>query len=219
MTERSPVIDAALASLLPEQRRRAQRVFDDTYRDIKHDGKKHATVQEPDLVALAGEMIKDSFLEAEANKVAERARKRRQLSTEQFWLAASEAYDLDEKRKYDFLPTTSAIHARHSRKQQSLTSIDKTIERYVELVETALEDPVLAGQVASDHCLPMWLRLYCAAITEPSLRPSLRKLVEESLADPGVARRWELTAAEDGLDDWMVDLFRILGTRQKPSIG
>jgi hypothetical protein len=141
MAKRSPVIDAALACLPAEERWRAKQVFEDVYRELRYDGLKQATVTEPDLVALAGEMIRDSYIEEKTRKAAERVKQRRELSAEQFLLAACEAYDLDESDAYDFDPGTCTVHSRRRRRRTNPSSVEKSIERYAEVIENALDAP------------------------------------------------------------------------------
>ena len=170
----------------------------------------------PPMREKAGQMLYREYRYSQAERRAGRDRKRWELCSADFMLEIEDYLSghpsLDSDRYY-FEAADCTV------KQRCLTgkkasSIDETVDELCRFVREALHSPLKAGHMAQDSCLPHWLQAFAAAIIEPGFRSGLRKEVEQALDDLAHARSWEATAREDGLPDWMAEMFHVLGMRR-----
>lgn len=221
-TKNNPVIEAALQDLPECERAGAAKVLERLYGNqeasLDEASVVLAEIADEGLIELAGNMIRASYRQHKATRELHLAEKRQELSRAEFWMAVNQRYGLDEEGRHFFDPNTITIREAARQPRATPRSLDKTAEKYAEHVEEVLENPLAAAMLSHDEGVPGWLRSLALAVTEPGLRPGLRKAVEESLADPAVACQWRDTATEDGMPDWMASMFGVLALRKKRSV-
>jgi hypothetical protein len=167
-----------------------------------------------DMLKKVARLLYHEYSMSIAFEIAQREKKRWELYKDDFMLDVEDFLSRQaiDGESYYFDPGDCSIKSgkKHTEK---MPSILKTVEEYTDLLREALDSPLKAGRMAHDVCLPAWLQAFGAAITEKGFRSGLRKEVEKAIENPAHARMWELTASEDGMEDWVVEMFHILGMR------
>lgn len=156
--------------------------------------------------------------EVEAMACADRLQRleeQRLIKEREFWLCVYEETGLDDEERLAFDPVTGAIRKRSRKEKEPPDSYKATLEGFKELVETALRNPVAAGQMAHDPCLPSWLQQMARVLSNGGLKPNLRRAIEDCVGNPALARRWHSLGAEEGMPQWFVELTAVLGARKR----
>jgi hypothetical protein len=144
-----------------------------------------------------------------------RAEERRKLKEKEFFLYILEETDLDEDMKLSFDPVAVTVRKRTKRKEDSPDSYKATLNGFKTLIEEAISNPLPALRMADDETLPDWLREMARVITTGSLKPNLRRAIEECIEDPGLAKRWHNVAIKEEMPHWFIEMTHILGARNK----
>lgn len=146
-----------------------------------------------------------------------RVKEKKAIRMRDFEITVYEEYGIDlEEENFTFNPLTGAlIKNKTNKKENTPDSYKATLEGFKELVETALYNPLAAGNMVYDERLPHWLREMCEVIVCGSLKPALRKVIEECVKDPYISRKWNVISAEEDMAKWFVDMTSILGARKK----
>ena len=167
-----------------------------------------------EMLKKAAKMLYQEYSMSMAFEIANKKKKRWEVYKNDFMLDVEEFLGLqaeDCKNYYfDAIDCSIKFGKEHS---QDVSSIQKTVDEYASLIREALDSPFIAGRITHDTCLPTWLQAFGAAITEKGFRSGLRKEVEKAIENPVYARMWERTASEDGMEDWIAEMFHILGMR------
>ena len=216
--ENIPIIDHVLAFAKPDEQERVKKFFVNYCEKVSKRQNGDVLLDysnfTSEMLQKAARMLYLEYSISLAEEKALRQRKRWQMHRDDFMLDIEER--LSCKATYNdhfyFDPTDCNIKSR-KKEPENIPSILKTVEDYTNLVREALDNPLSAGRMAHDICLPDWLQAFGAAITEPGFRSGLRREVERAIEDPAHARMWEAIAREDGMDDWTAEMFHILGMR------
>jgi len=211
-----PLLEQVLAWAKPEEHEQVKSYFKSRVND---ESKPKETILlnyselSSSMQDKAARMLYMEYRFCVAEQQARSNRKRWELYKEDFMLEIEEylsCYPENDTDEYYFDPVDCNVKL-SSPTQKQASSLQNTIDEYCGLVREALYNPLKAGYMAHDSCLPFWLQAFAGAITEPGLRSGLRYEVEKALDNPSHARMWEATAREDGLEEWMANMFHILG--------
>jgi hypothetical protein len=82
------------------------------------------------------------------------------------------------------------------------------------VISLALENPLAAGRMAHDPCLPYWLQSLAGAITTGDLKPTLREGIKDCINNPMEARQWKARALEWGFPNWFVKMAELMENRK-----
>ena len=146
-----------------------------------------------------------------AERQAKLAKKRWDLVKNHMYLEIGNLIDFTEGDGDVYFDRTSyCVRVGSKSSEVSTSSVEQTIDEYIDLVTKALNSPVTAGTMACDSRLPYWLRAFSSAIIESGLRKGLRREVEKAIQDPVHAKMWASTAREDGMEEWIADMFDML---------
>lgn len=216
--ENIPIIDRVLAFAKPDEHERVKNFFVNYCNKVKKRQNEDVLLDysnfTSEMLQKAAMMLYLEYSISLAEEKALRERKRWQMHRDDFMLDIEE--HLSCKTIYDdhfyFDPSDCNIKSR-KKELENISSILKTVEEYTNLVREALDNPLSAGRMAHDICLPDWLQAFSAAITEFGFRSGLRSEVERAIEDPAHARMWEAISREDGMEDWTAKMFHILGMR------
>lgn len=99
-----------------------------------------------------------------------RLNERWELKKKEFWLSVYEETGLNGEERLAFDATTCAIRKRDWKGQNPPDSYKATLDGFKELIEAALQNPVAAGRMAQDLCLPSWLRQMAGVLTNGNLK-------------------------------------------------
>ena len=144
-----------------------------------------------------------------------RLEEKRELKEREFWLHVYDESGLSADDRLSFDPFTGWIRKRKPMADEPPDSYKATLDRFKELIELALTDPVSAGRMSKDDALPTWLREMASAILADNLKPHLRRVIGDCVEDPPAARRWVLAAEDSAMPGWFVQMARVMGTRKK----
>jgi hypothetical protein len=148
---------------------------------------------------------------------ASRATELMEIKRREFWLTLFEKAGVENHDDLLFDPNTCSIRRRSGIGQHTTQpSYQSSLEGYRQLISAALTNPLAAGQMARDICLPSWLQELARAITTGDLRPALREVIQECLDDPKTAGRWSDLAKESELPDWIIRMAELMAKRKKP---
>ncbi|GEM_PF-6959811 len=144
------------------------------------------------------------------------AREREAIREKEFWLAVYEECGYSDQDDIVFDPGSVTMRARKAKDSEpgKPNSYLKTLDVYADLVQEALDNPLVAGHMSQDLCLPHWLRATATAVSSRSLRSALRTMLEQCVKDPTVAVGWNALVVENKMPDWMVELTSVLAARK-----
>jgi hypothetical protein len=144
-----------------------------------------------------------------------RVEERRKLKEMEFWLEVYDATGINQNDHAIFNPISGTIQKGLPKQATQAGSYETTLDGFKQLIETALMDPMVAGQMSQDPRLPLWLQQMARSIITGDFKPNLRKAIEECISDPSVARQWHEISIDDDMPQWFADMTHILGARKK----
>ncbi len=141
----------------------------------------------------------------------ERISAREELVQQEFWLAVTEQLGVDSNRQMAFDADSGAVYLGGNTDAEESRSYFKTLKGYRNLLEQALESPLVAHRMANDHQLPTWLQTTAEVLVSRGLKPAIRSALEKGVNDPEYARLMFQAGENSGWPSWLVDALEMLG--------
>ena len=185
------------------------------YREASDTGKAIARIEGESVYSGAIELLASEIEQMFYQDKMQRSAERHGLKKKEFWLSIYEETGLDGKEILCFDPEDLEIRKQNSDSPgENPESYDATLNGLAETVNACLYNPLIAGRVVYDSCVPWWIRDMARVISHGNLKPVLRKNIQLCIEEPGLARKMSSLAVQEKMPDWFVELTKVLGSRK-----